>query len=276
MRHRIRLNGPVLPLGGLCYGNACRGAESDFDETGGKEWQRPAAAADSTPVKGDMAQSAAKFQHSPFDVQAMQRLSMPLGQAIFTQRSIRRVKPDPIPAEHLHLILEAAQKAPNGGNRQVARFLVVSDKATIQEFAKLYREAWWAKRADEKQAWTRREDIPEHDKNHRAAARLADEIGNAPCVVLVFAEGNGPANSVFPAIQNLMLAARSLGIGSLPTTLHAKVMERVMAMFGVPQGLAFHCCIPLGYPQGNFGPASRKTSAEVTYFNKWGNPVPWS
>jgi nitroreductase len=225
-----------------------------------------------------MSQTAAppKPQHTAADKQAMQTLTMPLGQALFTQRAIRRVKPDPIPVEHLHLILEAAQKAPNGGNRQPARFLVVNDRARIQDFAKLYREAWWSKRADEKQPWTRREDIPEHDRNHRAAARLADEIKDAPCVVFVFAENNGPANSVFPAIQNLMLAARALGVGSVPTTLHAKVMERFNAMFKVPAGLAFHCCIPLGYPQGHFGPTNRKPSGDVTYFNQWGGKAPWA
>jgi nitroreductase len=225
-----------------------------------------------------MAQSAtqAPLQHSAYDVQAMQKLTMPVGQAMFTQRSIRRMKPDPIPLEHLHVILEAAQKAPNGGNRQIGRFLVVNDRAAIQEFGKLYREAWWSKRADEKQPWTRREDIPEADRNHRAAARLADEMKDAPCVVFAFAEGNGPANSVFPAIQNLMLAARALGIGAVPTTLHAKVMERFNAMFKVPPGIAFHCCIPLGYPQGHFGPARRKPSAEIAFFNKWGTPVPWA
>ena len=215
-------------------------------------------------------------QHTAADVQAMQKLTMPLGQALFTQRSIRRMKPDAIPVEHLHTLLEAAQKAPNGGNRQVARFLVLNDRTAIGEFAKLYREAWWAKRADEKQPWTRREDIPERDKNHRAAARLADEIGGAPCIVFVFAENNGPANSVFPAIQNLMLAARALGIGSVPTTLHAKVMQRFYAMFKVPAGMAFHCCIPLGYPQGNFGATNRKPSQEVTSFNQWGVKAPWA
>src|SRR5271167_1333524 len=97
-------------------------------------------------AQGSSQQGAEKLQHSPFDMQAMQKLTMPLGEALFTQRSIRRVKPDPISTEHLHLILEAAQKAPNGGNRQPARFLVLNDKATIQEFAKLYREAWWSKR----------------------------------------------------------------------------------------------------------------------------------
>jgi nitroreductase len=223
-----------------------------------------------------MAQTATPLQHTETDLKAMKILTMPLGEALFTQRSVRRVKPDPIPVETLHLLLEAAQKAPNGGNRQPVRFLVLNDKATITEFAKLYREAWWSKRADEKQPWTRREDIPEHDKNHRAAARLADEIKDTPCIVLVFAENNGAANSVFPAIQNLMLAARALGIGSLPTTLHAKVMERVNAMFKVPPGTAFHSCIPLGYPQGHFGPTNRKRSEDVTYFNTWGKPAPWA
>src|SRR5204862_239404 len=73
------------------------------------------------------------------------RLSMPLGEAIFSQRAIRRFKPDPIPLDDSHLILEAAVKAPNGGNAQIARFLVVNDRATIQRFGSLYHEAWWAK-----------------------------------------------------------------------------------------------------------------------------------
>jgi hypothetical protein len=77
------------------------------------------------------------------------RLSMPLGEAMFTQRSIRRFKPEPIPLADLRLIVEAAVKAPNGGNQQVARFLVVNDRTTIREFGPLYREAWWAKRRDE-------------------------------------------------------------------------------------------------------------------------------
>ena len=77
------------------------------------------------------------------------RLSMPLGEAMFTQRSIRRFRPDPIPTADLQLILEAAVKAPNGGNAQPARFVVVTDRAVIREFGGLYREAWWAKRQDQ-------------------------------------------------------------------------------------------------------------------------------
>jgi len=77
------------------------------------------------------------------------RLSMPIGEAMFTQRAIRRFKPDPIPIDDLHLVLEAAVRAPNGGNQQVARFLVVTDRDAVRDFGALYREAWWAKRHDE-------------------------------------------------------------------------------------------------------------------------------
>ena len=65
------------------------------------------------------------------------RLSMPLGEAIFTQRSIRRFRPEPIPLADVRLLLEAAVKAPNGGNQQIARFLLVSDRAAIREFGAL-------------------------------------------------------------------------------------------------------------------------------------------
>ena len=77
------------------------------------------------------------------------RLSMPLSEAIFTQRAIRRFRPDPIPTADLRLIIEAAVRAPNGGNQQVGRFLVLTDRAVIREFGALYREAWWAKRWDD-------------------------------------------------------------------------------------------------------------------------------
>jgi len=76
------------------------------------------------------------------------RLNMPIGEAMFSQRSIRRFRSDPIATEDLELILEAAVKAPNGGNRQPARFLVLNDPAIIRQFGALYHEAWWAKRRD--------------------------------------------------------------------------------------------------------------------------------
>ena len=204
------------------------------------------------------------------------RLDMSVGEAMFTQRSIRRFRPDPIPIADLQLLLDAAVRAPNGGNRQIARFLVVTDRARIARFGGLYHEAWWAKRRDE-HGWTGPADIPPGAKNYLAAAALADHMRDVPCVVLAFAEPPGWANSVLPACQNLMLAARALGIGSIPTTLHPTVMARVYALFGVPAEVAFHFCIPLGYPAegARFGGSRRLPTRETTFLDHWGGPVSW-
>jgi nitroreductase len=198
------------------------------------------------------------------------RLSMPLGEVMFTQRSIRRFRSEPVPLDDIHLILEAAIRAPNGGNHQVARFLVVNDRAAIREFGSLYHEAWWAKRRDE--GFHGRDDLP---PRFYPAAGLADAMGDVPCIVFALALHHGPADSVIPAVQNLMLAARAIGIGSVPTTLHASVMDRFHRMFNIPDDTGFHFCVPLGYPQGKFGPTARKPTAETTFLNRWGASVPW-
>jgi nitroreductase len=203
------------------------------------------------------------------------RLKMPLGEALFTQRSMRKLRPDPIPDEDIRLILEAAVKAPNGGNHQTARFLVVTDRQKIREFGELYREAWWAKRKDD-HGWTGPQDVPPGEKNYASAMGLADAMKDVPCVVFALTEPSGGATSVIPACQNLMLAAHALGIGSLPTTLHAAVMDRFRALFGIPKELSFHFCIPLGYPAVKYGPSRRKPIEETTSWNSWGGRVPWA
>src|SRR5262245_61499536 len=202
------------------------------------------------------------------------RLSMPIGAVMFSQRSIRHFRPEPVPIEDIHLLMEAAVKAPNGANHQIARFLVVTDRRKIREFGALYHEAWWAKRREER-GWTKLEDIPMDERSYRSAAGLADRIGEVSCVVFAFGEPPGSANSVLPAVQNLMLAARALGIGSIPTTLHPSVMERFHAMFEVPKTVTFHFCVPLGYPERGFGPTVRKPTSETTYLDRWGGAVPW-
>jgi nitroreductase len=203
-----------------------------------------------------------------------ERLLMPIGEAMFTQRSVRKFRPDPIPAADLRLIVEAAVKAPNGGNHQIGRFLVVTDRDKIRAFAKLYHEAWWAKRRDD-HGWTGPQDIPPGEKNYRAAMGLADEIGSVPAIAFAFAVAPGWANSIIPACQNLMLAAHALGIGSIPTTLHATVMDRFYAMFEVPKDVSFHFCIPLGYPAVKYGPSLRKPITETAYLDRWGSAVSW-
>ena len=205
-----------------------------------------------------------------------ERLSMPLGEAIFTQRAIRRLKPDPIADADLRDILTAAIRAPSGGNAQGWHFLVVADRDLRAAFGELYREAWWAKRHDA--GINGPDDIPESDRTGRSAMRLANEIGAAPVIVLLCATAGGAtaAGSVIPAAQNLLLAARALGIGGTITTLHAVVEERVRALFGIPESAQVVYCIPLGYPRGRFGPAVRRPLAEVSSIDRWGATPAWA
>ncbi|MEM7134593.1 MAG: nitroreductase family protein [Chloroflexota bacterium] len=200
------------------------------------------------------------------------RLSMPMGEAIFSLRAIRRLKPDPIPDEDIRDILEAAIRAPSGGNTQPWHFLVVKDAALREQFAPLYHEAWWAKRHDA--GYHGPEDLPE---KYRSAMRLADEIGQAPVLIFACATSKGEvaAGSVISAVQNLLLAARALGIGGTITTLHPTVEERVHELMGIPDTAQIVYCLPMGYPRGRFGPTQRKPLAEVSSYNQWNAGLPW-
>ena len=202
-------------------------------------------------------------------------LNMPIGEAMFSQRAIRRLDRDrPIGNAQLKIVLDAASKAPSGANAQMARYLVIRDRQRIAEFGALYYEAWWAKRKDD-YGWEPGSDIPA-ESPYRMAALLAREMRHAPVVILAYAMGAAAASSVLPGVQNLLLAARALGIGSVLTTLHPSVMDRVTEMLGVPADAAFHCCIPLGYPRGNFGPTRRYQTADTTHWDRWGARPPWA
>jgi nitroreductase len=202
-------------------------------------------------------------------------LSMPIGEAMFTQRSIRRMRPDPIPVAHLHVIIAAAAKAPNGSNRQIGRLLVATDRDKIAAFGELYQRSWWAKRKED-QGWSGPEDVSPGDTSMAPAMRLAGEMKDVPCVVFVLSEPPHGPESVLPAAQNLMLAARALGIGSVPTRLYPGDHDEFRALFGVPDHIEVHFAIPLGYPQGRFGPTTRLPTAETTYWNQWGDAAPWA
>lgn len=202
------------------------------------------------------------------------RLSMTLGETMFTQRAIRRFRPDPIPEADLQDILEAAIRAPNGGNTQPWHFLVIRDHELRAKLAELYHEAWWAKRRD--QGIMGPQDIPPGKNSQRSAMRLADQIGQAPVIVLLCAtaKGTGPMASVIPSAQNLLLAARAFGIGGTITTLHADVEERVHQLLGIPETVQIVYCLPLGYPRGTFGEVQRKPLSEVCSYERWGNGSP--
>jgi len=199
------------------------------------------------------------------------RLTMTLGETMFTQRAIRRFRPEPIPDADLHDILEAAIRAPNGGNTQPWHFLVIKDPDLRTKLAELYHEAWWAKRRD--QGIMGPQDIPPGKNSLRSAMKLADEIGQAPVIVLLCATAKGaaPMASVVPSAQNLLLAARAFGIGGTITTLHADVEERVHKLLGIPDSAQVVYCLPLGYPRGTFGSVQRKPLSEVCSYDRWGS-----
>ena len=201
------------------------------------------------------------------------RFPITLGEAMYSLRAIRRLKPDPIPDEDLRDILDAARQAPNGGNAQPWHFLVVKDEQLRWQFGELYREAWWAKRAD--QGIHGPSDIDPANRTSMSAMKLSDEIGAAPAIVLLCAtaQGAGAMGSVIPSVQNMLLAARALGIGGTITTLHAKVDERVKELLGIPEEMQIVYAVPLGYPQGNFGAVTRKPLAEVASVDRWGASI---
>lgn len=199
-----------------------------------------------------------------------ERLDITLGDAIFSLRAIRRIKPDPIPDADLKSILDAARQAPNGANRQPWHFVVLRDAAVRKRFGELYRVAWWAKRNDE--GFFKPEDIPDH---YKLAMALADNISEVPAIVLVCSTSPGGRESVIPATQNLLLAARALGIGGTITSLHANVEDDVQKLLNLPDGAGVVYCIPLGYPQGNFGPVTRNPLSDIVSVDKWGSSPDW-
>ena len=198
------------------------------------------------------------------------QLDMSLGEAMFTQRATRRLKPDPIGDEDIRTLMNSASKAPNARNEHRARFLVVRDRIKLQKFAELYAEAWWAKQPE---GWSANKAQP--GDRHLAPMRLASAMKDVPVVVLAVSTSKGQASSVLPAAQNLMLAARALGIGSVLTTLHPRVTARVHELFKIPPEAEVHCCIPLGYPEGRFGTTTRRRTSETTFYEEWGSSPPW-
>jgi len=204
---------------------------------------------------------------------SIERFPISLSKAIFTLRAIRRFKNEPIDNEIIKDILLSATQAPSGGNSQPWHFLVIKDKKQKQEFAELYHQAWWAKRAD--QGIYKPEDIAENNKTTLSAMKLSDEIAIAPAIILICAtaQGTSAMGSVIPAVQNLLLTARSLGIGGTITTLHPSVEGQVKSMFNMPENIQIVYCVPIGYPKGNFGPVQRKPLGEVTSLGVWGEPL---
>jgi nitroreductase len=202
-------------------------------------------------------------------------------EALYTTRAMRRVRPDPIPYPVQARILDAAIRAPSGGNVQGWRFILVDDPAVKDQLAPLYRDSMsqlWASEAyaDRIEQARSAPEEPGHAATLRmvaSAQHLADHFEEVPLFLMAFSRGDRSGGSIFPAVWSAMLAARAEGVGSaLTSILGAFHGPEALEILAVPagHGWTMACCVSFGYPTGRWGVAERRPAHEVAYRNAWG------
>ncbi len=191
--------------------------------------------------------------------------------AIYSQRSTRHFSTRPVSHDDVRTILKAAVRAPSGGNRQPWRFIVIRDDQTKRRLGEWYLSAWMAS-VDES--------LREQEA-YRSGGDLGKGMADIPVVILVCIDqdlGFGGLStvtegaSIYPAVQNLLLTSRSLGLGTVLTTLHTLHEQEIKEILGIPERIHTVALIPLGYPMEGegFGGSKRKPIGEVTFYDKWG------
>ncbi|MGD0882583.1 MAG: nitroreductase family protein [Acidimicrobiales bacterium] len=208
---------------------------------------------------------------------------MDIFEALYTTRAMRRVRPDPVPMDVQASILDAAIRAPSGGNTQNWRFLLVDDKEVIGRIAPLYQAAiaqlWTTVYADRLAAAAADPDDPESIqmlKVQRSAQWLADHFAEVPLFLFAFIQGDPTGGSIYPAVWSAQLAARAHGVGSsLTAVLGFWYPTETFEILGVPtdEQWIMACCVSFGYPTGRWGVADRRPVHEVAYRNRWGAPA---
>lgn len=207
--------------------------------------------------------------------EAMQEMG--LFEAMYTQRQITRFKPDPVPREAIDKVMEAATKAPSGGNNQPWHFVAITDKELISKIGTIYGELWLGARGSRPQ--------PGETMAYQTARYLANHFHEVPAMILICvdhstAPGFDPeepivrdryGSSIWLAAQNLFLAARALGLGTRLTTTHIRREQEVKDLLCIPDYVETVALTPLGYLRGRFGPTDRKPLSEVSSYNRWGS-----
>lgn len=195
-----------------------------------------------------------------------QAAGLDLFAALQTTSAHRRFKPDPVPPEAIEQLVFYATRAGSASNTQPWEFVVVTDADQRAEIGRLYLEASY-----ESPHW----DSPQHTSPNQ----LARQLGDVPCLILVCLQGQQPEEpaqllvryaSIFPAIQNLLLAARGLGLGAVLTTRHRRREAEIKQLLGIPDDVETVCLLPIGYPERDFVTVkNRKDPSEVTHWNGW-------
>jgi nitroreductase len=208
-----------------------------------------------------------------------------------TQRALRRFRPDPVADDLVRRVLEAATRAPSARGSEPWAFVVVRDPALRSAIGTRYLEAWNAGERFTGATDADRDvrDAPHYARMMRAAAALARTLAEVPVLIVCgldhgrlgpLADGHGglrsPAAayaSIFPAVQNLLLAARALGLGTTLTTLHHAFEPELRSLLALPATIEPVALVPLGHPRDRFGPTRRRPLAEVAFLDRWGAPL---
>lgn len=200
---------------------------------------------------------------------------MDVFEAIHTQRAMRRLKPDPVDDELVWKVLDAAIRAPSGGNLQPWAFVVVTDPAKKAQIGEWYLDGWTKMYGGAAAQALATADSPA-GRTFRSADHLARNIASVPVLIFACVQAarvasvSGTGANVFPAVQNLMLAARALGLGTTLTTLHRAHEKEVRDLLGIPDEYETLAMIPLGWPRGNFGAGPRRPAEDIAHWDAWG------
>jgi len=197
-------------------------------------------------------------------------------------RAMRRLRPDPVPMALIHKVIEAGTMAPSGGNRQPWRFVVVTSPEKKGRIHALYKPASDAYvRMSREQLGERYGHIPpERARMLDAVAYLGEHLAEAPVLLFPYVReykaqegpGVGPAGSIYPAIQNMLLACRALGLGATLTGFMAGFHTELQEILGAPAEYCPVGLLPIGWPQGRFGPTRRKPVEDVAFLDRWDAP----
>jgi len=206
---------------------------------------------------------------------------MDLREALYTTRAMRRITGEPIPQEIQVRILDAAIRAPSAGNTQTWRFVLVDDPETKRKLAELYRACMDAYGRGHYSSRTEAAEADPGDpegRRHLRVMRSSDYLAeNFERYLLLFAFGTDDLYSLLLALWSAMLAARGEGVGSTFTRMLAGRAADVFEILGVPadEGWQMAACVAFGWPTGRWGIAERDPVEQVTYQDRWGEPLPF-
>jgi nitroreductase len=215
---------------------------------------------------------------------------MGLYQAMSTLRAVRRLRADPVPDDVLRRVIEAATFAPTGANAQPWRIVAVRDPARKRRLGELYRAEWkrYAENARRAIASLGADERGRQERAVRAGDHLADHFHETP-VILVFcfnpermaitdAEQPRPSvvggGSVYPSVENLLLACRAEGLGCVLTTLLCRAEPEVRRLLEIPDPWYTAAAIPVGYPLARgHGPLRRRPPEQLAFLDRFGAPL---